>query len=54
MSIYGAVFYLRVEYKGSKVSLSFITSNAKVTPLCLISVSHLELLGAVLGKISLI
>ena len=27
-----------------------ITSNARVTPLCLISISHLELMGAVIGK----
>ena len=50
MSIYGAVFYLRVEYKGDKVSLSFVTSNARVTPLCSISISHLKLMGAVIGK----
>ena len=47
---YGAVFYLRVEYKGGKVSLSFVTSNARVTPLCLISISHMELMGVVIGK----
>ena len=50
MSICGAVFYLRVEYKGGKVSLSFVTSNARITPLCLISISHLELMEAVIGK----
>ena len=32
------------------MSLSFATSNARVTPLCLISISHLELMGAVIGK----
>ena len=48
--VYGAVFYLRVEYKGGKVSLSFVTSNARVIPLCLISICHLELMEAVIGK----
>ena len=47
---YGDVFYLKVKYIGGKMSLSFATSNARVTPLWLISISHLELMGAVIRR----
>ena len=47
---YGAVVYLRFEYKNNKVLTSIVTSRTKVTPLQSISIPRLELMGAVLGK----
>ena len=42
-NVYGAVFYMRVEYNGGKVSLSFVASKARVTLLHSFSIPHLEL-----------
>jgi len=47
---YGAVVYLRVEYKNRRVSVSFVTSKTTIAPLQSISIPCLELMGAVLSK----
>ena len=47
---YGAVVYMRSEYIGRKVSLSFVTSKTKVAPLQSLSIPRLELMAAILGK----
>jgi len=44
---YGAVVYLRFEYKNDKISTSFVTSRTKVAPLQSTSIPRLELMGAV-------
>lgn len=44
---YGAVVYLRTEYKDGKVSTSFVISKALLQST---SIPRLELMGAVLGK----
>ena len=49
-NVYGSVFYMRVEYKGGKVSLSFVASKARVTLLDSFSIPHLELMAAVISK----
>ena len=49
-SAYGAVIYMRSEYTESQVSLSFVTSKTKVAPLQSLSIPHLKLMAAVLGK----
>ena len=41
---------MRLEYTEGKVSLSFVTSKTKVAPLQTLSIPHLELMAAVLGK----
>ena len=47
---YGVVIYIRSEYTKGKVSLSFVASKMKVAPLQSLSIPHLELMAAVLGK----
>ena len=47
---YGAVIYMRSEYRERNVLLSFVASKIKVAPLQSLSIPHLELMAAVLGK----
>ena len=47
---YGAVIYMRSEYRERNVLLSFVASKTKVAPLQSLSIPRLELMAAVLGK----
>ena len=47
---YGAVAYLRVLYLDGDVTVRFIASKTKVSPLQTISIPRLELMGASLGN----
>ena len=46
---YGAVSYIRYQYSSGAISLHFVAAKARVTPLSLISIPRLELMGAVMG-----
>ena len=48
-SAYGAVVYMKSEHKEGNV-LSFVASKTKVAPLQSLSIPHLELMAAILGK----
>ena len=50
---YGAVTYIRYQYKGGAVSTSLVASKTRVAPLSATSIPRLELMGAVLGLIAL-
>ena len=47
---YGAVVYMRSEYRERNVLLSLVASKTKVAPLQSLSIPRLELMAAVLGK----
>ena len=49
LEAYGAVAYLRHEYQSGNVTVRFVMSKAKVTPLKSISVPRLELMAAIVG-----
>ena len=49
LEAYGAVAYLRHEYQSGNVTVRFVMSKAKVTPLKTISVPRLELMAAIVG-----
>ena len=46
---YGAVTYVRYQYKNGTVSTSLVASKTRVAPLSATSIPRLELMGAVLG-----
>ena len=46
---YGAVAYLRTEYKEKTISVRFVAAKTKVAPLQSVSVPRMELIGACLG-----
>ena len=46
---YGAVTYVRYQYKDGTVSTSLVASKTRVAPLSATSIPRLELMGAVLG-----
>jgi hypothetical protein len=46
---YAAVTYLRHEYEGGDVTVSFVAAKAKVAPIRTISIPRLELMAAVVG-----
>ena len=47
---YGAVVYEKVEYQNGTLWVHLIASKTEVAPLQLISICHLELMGAVLSN----
>ena len=47
--VYGAVTYVRYQYKGGAVSTGLVASKTRVAPLSATNIPRLELMGAVLG-----
>ena len=46
---YGAVVYVRMEYKNQTVSVRFVAAKTKVAPLQSVGIPRMELMGACLG-----
>ena len=46
---YGAVVYVRVEYKDQTVSVRFVAAKTKVAPLQSVGIPRMELMGAYFG-----
>ena len=46
---YGAVVYVRMEYKDQTVSVRFVAAKTKVAPLQSVGIPRMELMGACLG-----
>ena len=46
---YGAVAYVRIEYKDKTVSVRFVAAKTKVAPLQSVNIPRMELMGTGLG-----